>query len=239
VRILAVDWSGNASRAGARKAIWTGEGRDGDFELTSGRDREETVDFLVAEAARGPDLVIGLDFAFGLPEWFARSRGAETARDVWRLVAREGEQWLKDPQPPFWRLKKPHFERTEFRRTERDHAAPGIQPKSVFQLGGAGHVGTASLRGMPYLLRLQDTFAIWPFDVPRLPLVVEIYPRLFTAAGWAQGLPDGLNEHARDAAASALAMSAWKGDWDGLALDSRYALEGRIWRPEPPLDSDP
>jgi hypothetical protein len=229
VRILAVDWSGNASRSGARKAIWIGEGHDGEFRLTSGLDRRETVALLVAEAARDPDLVVGLDFAFGLPEWFARSRGAGTARDLWHLVANEGERWLKDPHPPFWRLKKPPFEQSEFRRTEREHAAPGIQPKSVFQLGGAGQVGTASLRGMPYLLRLQESFAIWPFDVPRLPLIVEIYPRLFTAAGWAGGMRHGLNEHARDAAASALAMSAWQGDWERLRRHQQYLLEGRIW----------
>jgi hypothetical protein len=231
VRILAVDWSGNASRSQARKVIWIGESTGGDFGLMSGRDRDEIVDFLIAEAWRDPDLVVGLDFAFGVPDWFALSRDAETARDVWRLVAREGESWLKDPKAPFWRLKKPHFDDAEFRRTERDHAAPGIQPKSVFQLGGAGHVGTASLRGMPYLLRLQDSFAIWPFDAPRLPLIVEIYPRLFTAGGWASGLPAGLNEHARDAAASALAMSRWDGEWRSLRRDERYLLEGQIWSP--------
>jgi len=233
VRILAVDWSGDASRSRARKAIWIGESTGGDFGLMSDRDRDETVDFLIAEALRDPDLVVGLDFAFGLPEWFALSREAETAREVWRLVAGEGESWLKSPKPPFWRLKKPPFDNAEFRRTERDHAAPGIQPKSVFQLGGAGHVGTASLRGLPYLLRLQDSFAIWPFDTPRLPLIVEIYPRIFTAGGWASGLPEGLNEHARDAAASALAMSRWDGDWRDLRRDERYLLEGQIWSPAP------
>jgi len=61
----------------------------------------------------------------------------------------------------------------------------GIAPKSVFQIGGAGAVGTASLRGMPGLLRLQEAgFRIWPFDAPSLrkPMVVEIYTRLMTGA---------------------------------------------------------
>jgi hypothetical protein len=61
----------------------------------------------------------------------------------------------------------------------------GIAPKSVFQIGGAGAVGTGSLRGMPGLLRLRSAgFKIWPFDVPSLeePLVVEIYTRLMTGA---------------------------------------------------------
>ena len=62
----------------------------------------------------------------------------------------------------------------------------GIAPKSVFQIGGAGAVGTASLRGMPGLLRLREAgFRIWPFDAPelrRVPMVVEIYTRLMTGA---------------------------------------------------------
>jgi hypothetical protein len=229
VRILAVDWSGNASRAAARRCIWIAEARDGSVgRLEGGRDRDEATELLLAEAERDRELVVGLDFAFGLPEWFARRRGAGTARDVWQLVAREGESWLREPQPPFWRARKPPFEQPEFRRTELEIGGRGIRPKSVFQLGGAGHVGTASLRGMPYLLRLAERFAIWPFEGPRLPVVVEIYPRLFAAGGW----PDAPNEHARDAAAAVLAMSQWEGDWERLPCDDRYLVEGRIWSPE-------
>jgi hypothetical protein len=228
VRILAVDWSGNASRAAARKCIWIAEARDGRlFRLEGGRDCEETTELPLAEAERDPELVVGLDFAFGLPEWFTRECGASSGREVWELVARDGETWLRDPQPPFWRARKPPMAGPELRRTERDVTAPGIRPKSVFQLGGAGHVGTASLRGMPYLLRLAERFAIWPFDAARLPLVVEIYPRLFAA----NGRPEAPNEHARDAAASALAMSRWDGDWKRLLRDDRYLSEGQIWTP--------
>ena len=228
MRILAVDWSGSVSRATARRCICVAEARRGHLErLQGGRDRDEVVEFLLAEAVRDPRLVVGLDFAFGLPEWFARARGAATARDVWELVAREGESWLVDPQRPFWRVRKPPFERPELRRTELDVNGGDIRPKSVFQLGGAGQVGTASLRGIPYLLRLQDTFAIWPFDEPLLPLVVEIYPRLHRRLA----PPDAPNEHARDAAASALAMAAWSGNWERLRRDERYLLEGQIWWP--------
>jgi hypothetical protein len=225
LRILAVDWSGNASRPAARRCIWIAEAHDGRVcRLEGGRDRDEAVELLLAEAARDPELVVGLDFAFGVPEWFALAKGAATARDVWELVAREGESWLSDPKPPFWRARKPRFEQPELRRTELEATGPGIRPKSVFQLGGAGHVGTASLRGMPYLLRLAERFSIWPFDEPRLPVVVEIYPRLFRT-----DVPGAPNEHARDAAATALGMAAWDGDWSGLPLDERYVLEGRIW----------
>ena len=228
MRILAVDWSGGASPAAARRCIWIAAARGGRVErLEGGRDRDETIDLLLGEAEREPPLVVGLDFAFSLPEWYARSRGAATARDVWDLVAREGESWLADPQPPFWRSGKPAIAGPELRRTEVDVSAPGVRPKSVFQLGGAGQVGTASLRGMPYLRRLSERFAIWPFDSPRLPLVVEIYPRLFRHLA-----PEAPNEHARDAAAAAFAMSTWDGDWRALPRDERYLLEGRIWTRE-------
>ena len=228
MRILAVDWSGNASRAAARRCIWIAEARDGRVHrLEGGRDRDETIEVLLAEAERDPELVVGLDFAFGLPEWFVRSRGVPRGREVWELVAGEGESWLRKPRPPFWRARKPPSMRPEFRRTELEVTRPGIRPKSVFQLGGAGHVGTASLRGMPYLLRLAERFAIWPFDPPKLPLVVEIYPRLFTSTA----PPDAPNEHARDAAAAAVAMSSCDGEWERLSFDERYLLEGRIWSP--------
>lgn len=44
-------------------------------------------------------------------------------------------------------------------------------------------MGTGSIRGMPMLARLhQAGFHIWPFQPAELPLVLEIYPRLFTGS---------------------------------------------------------
>jgi hypothetical protein len=72
---------------------------------------------------------------------------------------------------------------------ERQARVKGITPKSVFQIGGSGSVGTASLRGFAVLLRLREAgFRVWPFDAPSLvgrkvcPLVVEMYTRLNTGA---------------------------------------------------------
>ena len=56
---------------------------------------------LVALAREGP-LVVGLDFAFGFPAWFARSLGAATIDDVWRTAELDGEAWLSGCSPPFW-----------------------------------------------------------------------------------------------------------------------------------------
>src|SRR5665213_1307711 len=64
----------------------------------------------------------------------------------------------------------------------------GITPKSPFQIGGSGSVGTGSLRAMPCLLRLRKAgFRTWPFEDAALgerpkPLVVEMYTRLMTGA---------------------------------------------------------
>jgi hypothetical protein len=237
LRILAVDWSGR--RTNPRSAIWLAEAADGELmRVEGGRDRREVVDHLLAEAEQDPALVVGLDFAFSLPEWFARRLGARDARDVWRLVAERGEEWLRDPKPPFWRARRPESAAASFRRTELAVTAPGVRPKSVFQLGGAGNVGTGSLRGMPLLLELARRFAVWPFDRPRLPLIVEVYPRVLLAAGWAERLPSTPNEHARDAAATALAMSSWPGAWTRLPRDDGDLLEGRIWHPGLWLHSD-
>ncbi len=143
-----------------------------------------------------------------------------------------------------------HFRLTE-RPMERD---TGIQAKSVFQIGGAGAVGTGSIRGMPFLARLHDAgFSIWPFDEPGWPCVIEIYPRLLTgavrksdqqareeylrAAPWL--LPRDLfgravsSEDAFDAAVSALVLSHKASQLESLqkTSDAQTALEGSIWRP--------
>jgi hypothetical protein len=230
-RILAVDWSGARD---PRRTLWLAEAAAGRLtRLEGGRTREQLVALLVAEAAGDPELVVGLDFAFSFPAWFVRELGARSARDVWTIVAREGERWLRDPQPPFWRARKPAAAEA-FRRTEREI---GGHPKSVFQLVGVGQVGTGSLRGMPALAALADAgFRVWPFEAGP-PLVVEIYPtalRPFLAPG--QFAPDG-NPHAFDAAASALVMARHEAELLALAPEPEYALEGRIWRPAKPVES--
>jgi hypothetical protein len=185
----------------------------GSVVLESGRTRVELVEWLVEMARETPRMVVGFDFTFGFPAWFMRELGIGSAPEFWQFVANgQGERWLhKDCEDGrFWGRagsrrhgKKPaefcgeHAHRM-LRRAETalkvraemtDPLAiakiAGIAPKSVFQIGGAGAVGTASLRGMPGLLRLREAgFRIWPYDAPsvRKPLVVEIYTRLMTGA---------------------------------------------------------
>ena len=190
----------------------------GTMRLEAGRTRAEIADWLIELARETPRMVVGFDFCFSFPEWFVRDElGLASAPEFWRLVTeRHGERWLlrraadhPDHDPRFWG--KPHKRPPQFsgehlhrmlRATdidckilshipEADRAArvKGITPKSVFQIGGSGSVGTGSLRGMPTLLALRAAgFRIWPFDRLALtaatpqPLVVEMYTRLMTGA---------------------------------------------------------
>lgn len=256
-RILAVDWSGAVS--GAASKIWVAEARDGNLlRLECGRDREQLADFLIDTAIENPDIIVGLDFAFSLPAWFLEERGLRNAPELWDLASREAERWLRECQPPFWGRpgkKRPQLP-DDLRRTDRlAPAVGGIRPKSVFQVGGAGAVGTGSLRGMAFLKRLTDSgFAVWPFHEPGRPLLIEIYPRLLTGpvnkgnqasreaylAANLASLDDRMlhvaasSEDAFDAAVSALVMDAARAELEALVAtgDPVVRLEGWIWSPE-------
>jgi hypothetical protein len=239
--VVAVDWSGRARDAS--RFIWTAVAAGGELRsLEDGRDREQVGDHLVELAGADPDLVVGLDFAFSLPLWFLDRCGYENGMAVPEPVA---EGWLRDCPPPFWgrygRRRGP--EEPRHRVTELLVKPPA---KSVFQVGGAGAVGTGSLRGFPLLRRLRaEGFAIWPFDPPRRPLALEIFPRLLTGPviksrraererylrerGWPARAAD--TEDAFDAAVSALVMSRQAARLAALAAEEDPVIrrEGRIW----------
>jgi Protein of unknown function (DUF429) len=185
LQVVAVDWSGRAH--GERRAIWVAEARDGEIlRLEDGRSRDEVADHVLGLAATDSQLVVGMDFSFSLPEWFLDACGFATVADLWAAAERDGERWLHDCKPPFWG--RPGAPRptlpAHLRVTETE--APthgGVRPKSSFQVGGAGSVGTGSIRGFPVLARLRSAgVSIWPFDPGRLPCVVEVYPRACTGA---------------------------------------------------------
>jgi hypothetical protein len=261
-RVLAVDWSG--ARSGAARRIWLAEARAGRLlRLEHGRSREQLGAHLVAEAARDPRLVVGLDFAFSFPTWCFSAWCLTSTPQLWVFMDREAEALLAACQPPFWgrpgRPRPPLA--THFRQTERLlPSVGGIRPKSVFQVGGAGAVGTGTLRGMSLLHRLHLAgWAIWPHDPPGWPLALEIYPRLLTgpvvkssrparAAYLAARYPtlDPLlaaraeaSEDAFDAAVSALVMAEHAESLAALPsrTDPLALLEGEIWLPPPPAPS--
>ena len=260
MRVIAVDWSGAVQ--GAADRIWLAEVEEGRVaRLENGRRREALVAHLIDLSRDTDRVVVGLDFAFSLPAWFAEERGLLSARAVWDRARLESEQWLRSCEPPFWGREgrsRPEM-REHFRLTEREaESVAGVRPKSVFQIAGAGAVGTGSLRGMPFLAQLQDAgFAIWPFDESRTATVVEIYPRLLTGsvvksdpearhAYLRARFPDLDSEIARraassedafDAMVSALVMWRHRDELRTLApaTDETTRLEGGIWVPERPV----
>jgi hypothetical protein len=254
VRIVAVDWSGRLK--GAEESLWLAEVRDGRLsDLRNGLSREELVALLIDLAEWEPRMVVGLDFAFSFPGWWCAEQGWASGPDVWGAIAERGEALLAACDEPFWGRPgkpNPHPPDRLYRRTEREGGQRGA--KSVFQIGGAGAVGTGSVRGMPHLLTLAEKgFSVWPFLEDGWPRVVEIYPRALSGAvrkgRWAERrallferFPEQSHdlleratgsEDAFDAAVSALVMSAHEPDLEALTRpsDPRHRIEGRIWRP--------
>jgi hypothetical protein len=194
--------------------VWTA----GRVTLEAGRTREELVEWLIEMARETPRMVVSLDCCFSFPAWFLAEHGCATVFEFWKKVADgQGERWLareceevaRDVR--FWGA--PHKRPEEFcganlhrsmRFTDMDNKITpkmlegdperaakvrGITPKSPFQIGGSGSVGTGSLRAMPHLLKLHKAgFRVWPFEAARLnattsqPLLVEMYTRLMTGA---------------------------------------------------------
>ncbi len=226
-RVIAIDWSGAAT--GAKNKIWIAEALAGELLfLENGRSREQVVDWLVERRLQVPDAIVGIDFAFSYPRWFLDAHGCTTVDALWKLVSEHGEDWLATSPAPFWgRPGQRRGEEGQLRQCEEGWNVRGIVPKSVFQIGGAGAVGTGTIRGIPHLSRLRaGGWAIWPFDEPSTHVVAEIWPRLLTGPvaksssierrAWLDAhatLPAPIaeraisSEDAFDAAASALVLS--------------------------------
>jgi hypothetical protein len=252
--LVAIDWSGRLDDKG--QTTWMAVVEDGVFgRLENGRSRPELRDELIRLRGESGQLIAGIDFAFGFPQWYATAKGWTCGRDIWRAAHRDGESWLTTETAPFWgrTTRRPHHPGDPLRHTE--HAVDG-SPRSVFQIGGAGAVGTGSIRGMQVLHELAEAgFTIWPFDPAGDATIIEIYPRLLTGKvvkSSAQArlhhlvhypqdeLPDlfrgmaAATEDAFDAAVSALEMARAR---DALRRlpdgDDTDRIEGRIWTHRP------
>jgi hypothetical protein len=241
---------------------------------------------LVELARETPRMVVGFDFCFSFPAWFVREEhGVMSGPEFWKRVVDEGfgERWLARDAVDrrFWgkpglgrkgarpaEFSGEHLHRmlratdidckivAEIPEAERQARVKGITPKSVFQIGGSGSVGTASLRGFPVLLRLCEAgFCVWPFDAPGLlekaarPLVVEMYTRLNTgavnksnAAARAAYLLKKRRENAAYAALSRTVMQRARAGEDAfdalvstMVMAERRATFARLPKPRDPL----
>lgn len=267
MKYIAVDWSGAEKEKGQLDGIWLAVAEGQSLaRLMNGLTREEVCRKLIGNIESGEDIVVGLDFAFSFPEWYFGYRGISDARCLWNLAAAEGERWLEGNTWPFWGRPGPLQKRpsclnkdNEYRQTDLDLKAMGCQPKSVFQTYGNGAVGTGSIRGLPFLPCLRDAgFSVWPFDAPRMPLLVEIYPRCLYGRGLINNMTvqgrdsrrayiekhypnielhwvDIMigNDNAFDAGISALEMCKHAQEFAKLprATAPPKLLEGEIWRP--------
>lgn len=253
--LVAIDWSGRLDDTG--RTTWMAVIEDGVFRrLENGRSRPELRDELIRLRDRTARLVAGIDFAFGFPQWYAKANGWTCGRDIWRAACRDGESWLISATGPFWgrTTTRPQHPGDPLRQTEHE---TGGSPRSIFQIGGAGAVGTGSVRGMRVLHELAEAgFAIWPFEPAGDATIIEIYPRLLTGKvvkSSARACLQHLNAHypkdempdlfrgmaaatedAFDAAVSALEMARAHDVLchlpDGDDIDR---IEGRIWSPLP------
>lgn len=264
---IGVDWSGARHAAQAAAHIRVAVVREGRLSAVhAGLTREAATDLVVQAACEEPETVIGLDFCFSVPAWYAEERGWRSVGEVWRWA----DAWVRGGAAagslgePFWGpglRPSPRLEPERALRVgEQEVSRAGARPRSVFQLRGAGSVGAQSLHGMPTLQRLCDAgVAIWPFDPPRLPVAVEVFPRLLARLLCpGPGRPSGaefrrrvvsalpaaaygrfrerlmVDQDSFDAAVTAWSLHVHADAIAALpaARDAREALEGRIFAPE-------
>ena len=116
----------------------------------------------------------------------------DEAWPLWGAPAKQAQRWLTTTKPPAGA----GADIPEFRATENAARKGRLQPKSVWQMHGAGAVGGQTLVGIPAVRRLLESLgasaAIWPFgtgwraltpdDVePLSTLFVEVWPSMFDA----------------------------------------------------------
>ncbi len=199
-------------------AIWTRTESGIKVQLEAGRTRDEVADWLIELARETPRMAVSIDCCFSFPGWFLEEHGCADMFAFWRKansglaeqwLTREGDEIAHDER--FWGA--PHKRpaqfcgpgyRRMFRFADYDNKIAqgleggdparaakmrGITPKSPFQIGGSGSVGTGSLRAMTMLERLHEAgFRIWPLEDSAIdakgprPLLVEMYTRLMTGA---------------------------------------------------------
>jgi hypothetical protein len=263
---IAIDWSGADGRYGGISVATCAPGSTAPRLVPpdGGRwTRAAVAGWLDGELKSGRRLLIGCDFAFGLPyeEHGYLAGAAPELADIFALwdaiddaSAGAGDfgcapvladprfaplYWQRGRQPAAWILRQ--------RRAERAcAAATGTHPECVFKLIGAKQVGKASLTGIRVLrhvhLHNRSRLAVWPFEpIGTKSVLAEIYPTLFRkqAAGTRAKLRtrQALNAGLRRLGARGVAARTLS-DHDTDALISAAGLrramgEGSGWLAQP------
>lgn len=219
---------------------------------------EWITDFLKAETDAGRRVFAGFDFAFGYPAGFGRTLiGTDDPFALWDWFAARVQD---DPKSnnrfdlagdinahfpgtgPFWgnglQRDIPHLPRKGLARDghgmpekrKAEAQAKGAFP--VWQLSGAGAVGSQVIMGLPMLARLRKTFGktltTWPFEPLSTPIaLVEIWPSLI-AKNIAATLPEGQIKDAHQVQVMAQTLSAMTAENLARLLDVPANTEGWI-----------
>ena len=196
-------------------------------------------DLLAAERAAGRRVLAGFDFPFGYPRGFAAAlTGRPDPFALWDWLA---ERIIDEPRRnnrfevagainarfpgvgPFWgngSLRDvPDLPRKGLVRTPNpfpERRAIEERHKGAFtlwQLSGAGAVGSQTLMGLPVLSRLRRRFApdlaVWPFERPEAGIVLaEVWPSLLAPAVAAELAARGGIKDARQVELLARALAA-------------------------------
>ncbi|MFN4157615.1 MAG: molybdopterin-binding protein [Gemmobacter sp.] len=216
-RVAVLDWSAAKGPRRGKDSIWLGVAGSAGVS-TENLPTRTAAEARLRELAAEGRLLLGVDFALGYPAGFARRlTGQDSALALWDWLALRVRELPADGSNyrdiaaeanrafpghgPFWgngeRGETIGLPRTRpdlppglmaARATERAARAGGANPKSVWQLAGAGAVGAQALTGIPVLQRLRgaypDQVAVWPFqDCAEARVVIaEIYPSLLADA---------------------------------------------------------
>lgn len=257
---IAIDWSGADGRYAGISVARCAPGRAAPRLVAPEAarwSRTAVAAWLDAELQSGRRLLIGFDFAFGMP--FEPGLGylagaaphATEAFDLWDLIdAASGEAedfgcapMIADPRFAalyWWTGRQPSGWCARQRQAEIVcGTATATHPECVFKLIGAKQVGKASLTGIRVLravrVRNRSTVTVWPFERTNgMSAMVEIYPTLFRkdAVGSVVKLRDraALNAALRRLGSRPAAGSAALSDHDTDALISAAGLREYIER---------
>jgi hypothetical protein len=246
------------SPAGESKdAIWIGTCEQGHETQGYFRTRAIAAHWLAARLAEGGRQLVGFDFPMGYPAGLARrltgldsalalhrwlagrivdgpdnaNNRFEVAADINRLLAGPGPFWgcpKARPRPHLPALKTVNYRTlglNEKRQVERENPPA----KSVWQLLGAGSVGSQALLGIPVVHRLarETKAAVWPFEPPRDLTLAEVYPSLLAPVVAASG--DRIPDRAQVRLLSRALFNLSKGDALGDLFQTPPAAKEEGW----------
>ncbi|RFU13081.1 molybdopterin guanine dinucleotide synthesis [Rhodobacteraceae bacterium W635] len=214
-------------------------------------------DLFEAERAQRRRVLAGFDFPFGYPagvaprvtgradpfalwHWLeARIEDSPTRNNRWQVAVDMNA--LFPGVGPFWgNGTKTDMDGLPRKGRDRDgHGAPEWRQVeraakgafSVWQLAGAGAVGSQVLMGLPVLARLRRRFAarVWPFEAPEGALVfAETWPTLIDRTVKAQCAATGEIRDAAQVRLLARALSSLPGPDLAAMLAERSREEGWI-----------